>query len=63
MKYIGLGILLLLVLAQVNPIYLIASELIQDQAGANSTFLVGKLTGHLFIIIIVILISLRLLKK
>lgn len=63
MKYIGLGILLLLVLAQVNPIYLIASELIQDQAGTNSTFLMGKLTGHLFIIIIVILISLRLLKK
>jgi len=63
MKYIGLGILLLLALAQVNPIYLIASELIQDQAGTNSAFLVGKLTGHLFIIIIVILISLRLLKK
>ena len=63
MKYIGLGILLLLALAQVNPIYLIASELIQDQAGINSELLMGKLTGHLFIIIIVILISLRLLKK
>lgn len=63
MKYIGLGILLLLALAQVNPIYLIASELIQDQAGTNSAFLMGKLTGHLFVIIIVILISLRLLKK
>ena len=61
-KYIGAGILLLLAITQIMPIYLIAAELIQGQGGESTAFLMGKLTGHLFMTVLVLLLASKLIK-
>jgi len=61
-KYIGVGICLLIALAQVKPVYLIISEIFQSQDGLDPAFLMGKLAGHLLIMVVILLIGAKVLK-
>ena len=63
MKYIGLVICLLIALFQVAPIYNIVSALLQEQVVNSTAYYMGKLSGHIFLVIILLLYSFRLLKK
>jgi len=61
-KYIGAGICLLLAIAQVMPIYLIVVGLIQEQDGVNTAYFMGKLVGHLFVMILFLFVASKLIK-
>jgi hypothetical protein len=62
-KYIGAGICMLIAAAQTVPIYLITSGLIQGQGEDNTSYFVGKLIGHIFVTILVILIASIIIKN
>ena len=62
-KYFGAGICMLIAAAQTVPIYLISSGLIQGYGEENTSYFVGKLVGHIFVTILVILIASKLIKS
>jgi hypothetical protein len=62
-KYLGAGICMLLALSQMVPIYLIASGLIQGQGAENTSYFIGKLLGHIFVTVLVLLIASKLIKS
>jgi len=62
-KYLGAGICMLLALSQMVPIYLIASGLLQGQGQENTYYFIGKLLGHIFVTVIVLLIASKLIKS
>ena len=62
-KYIVAIMLLLLALSQVIPIFSIASGLIQGQLQENSSYFIGKLVGHIFVTVLILLVAKKLLKS
>jgi hypothetical protein len=62
-KYLGAGICMLIALSQTVPIYLITSGLIKGQGEENTSYFVGKLIGHIFVTVLVILIASKLIKS
>jgi len=55
-KYIGVGVCLLIALAQLKPILLI-SEFILSQNGTGPAYLMGKLAGHIFVAVVTLFIA------
>ena len=63
LKYIGAVTFLLLGVAQVLPIYLISSGLVQGQGGEDTAYFVGKLVGHIVGAVLVLAIASALYKS
>jgi len=62
-KYLSAGICLLIALSQMVPIYNISSGLILGQGEGSSAYYIGKLSGHILVVIIVLLIASKLIKS
>ena len=54
---------MLVAVGEFLPIYLIASGLLQGQAENESAYFIGKLVGHVFIAILVLVIASKLFKS
>ena len=62
-KYIFAILLLLLALSQVIPIFSIASGLIEGEPQESSSYFIGKLIGHIFITVLILLVANKLIKS
>jgi len=63
LKYVGAAIFLLLGLSQIIPIFGITAGLLQGQGGDDSTYFIGKLVGHIFVTVLVLLLASKLFKS
>ena len=59
-KYIGAALLVILGISQIMPIYLIFSGLLQGQGGEDTSYFIGKLAGHIFVTVLVLLLASKL---
>lgn len=62
-KYIGAALLVILGISQLLPIYLVSSGLLQGQAGDDTAYFIGKLVGHVFVTVLVLLLATKLFKS
>ena len=62
-KRLGATALLILGLSQVLPIYAISSGLLLGQGGESRPYFFGKLTAHILIASLLVLLAMRLFKN
>ena len=56
-------IFLLLGISQAMPIYLVASGLLQGQGGEDAAYFAGKLVGHIFVAVLVLVVAAKLFRS
>jgi len=61
--YIGAVVLLMLAAGEGIPVYLTVMGLFQGQAETDSAYFIGKLLGHLFILVLLLVLSAKLFKR
>ncbi len=59
-RLVGAIVCFLLAVGQVPAIYLIASGLLQGQAGESLSYFVGRLLGQLFMVVLLVLVGVKL---
>lgn len=59
-KYIGAVVLAIMGISQEMPIYLISSGLLKGQAENDTAYFIGKLVGHIFVTVLVLLLASKL---
>ena len=63
LKYIGAILLTLLALSQLSPIYSVITDLLQGSDEFANAYLSGKLSGHLFMVFLLLVVATKLYKS